>query len=70
MQDNVDFLFRAECGRGEPQLMGVTADELEIMKEIRWWSAEEIEASKERIFPENLAEWMRELRRASAVNEV
>jgi 8-oxo-dGTP diphosphatase len=36
MQDNVDFLFRAECGRGEPQLMGVTADELEIMKEIRW----------------------------------
>jgi 8-oxo-dGTP diphosphatase len=70
MQDNVDFLFRAECRRGEPQLMGVTADELEIMKEIRWWSAEEIEASKERIFPENLAERMRELRRASAVNEV
>jgi 8-oxo-dGTP diphosphatase len=70
MQDNVDFLFRAECGRGEPQLMGVTADELEIMKEIRWWSAEEIEASEERIFPENLAERMRELRRASALNEV
>jgi 8-oxo-dGTP diphosphatase len=70
MQDNVDFLFRAECGRREPQLMGVTADELKIMKEIRWWSAEEIEASEERIFPENLAERMRELRRASALNEV
>ena len=56
MQDNVDFLFRAECGREEPRLMGVTADEREIMKEIRWWSRAEIEASGERIFPENLAE--------------
>ena len=53
MQDNVDFLFRARCGREEPQLMGVTADEREIMKEIRWWSEEEIEGSRERIFPEN-----------------
>jgi ADP-ribose pyrophosphatase YjhB (NUDIX family) len=62
MQDNVDFLFRAECGREEPRLVGVTADEREIMKEIRWWSRAEIEASGERIFPVNLAEGMRELR--------
>src|SRR5271170_2958448 len=55
MQDNVDFLFRAECGRVEPQLMGVTVDEREIMKEIRWWSEAEIAASREKIFPENLA---------------
>ena len=61
MQDNVDFLFRAECGRGEPRLIGFTTDEKEIMKEIRWWSAAEIEASEERIFPEDLAERMREL---------
>ena len=61
MQDNVDFLFWAECGREEPRLMGVTAAEREIMKEIRWWSGAEIEASGERIFPENLAERMREL---------
>jgi 8-oxo-dGTP diphosphatase len=61
MQDNVDFLFRAECTRQEPQLIGVTADEREIMKEIRWWSTAEIEVSGERIFPENLAERMREL---------
>jgi 8-oxo-dGTP diphosphatase len=27
MQDNVDFLFRAECGPEEPRLIGVTADE-------------------------------------------
>lgn len=61
MQDNVDFLFRAECRRVEPQLMGVTVDEREIMKEIRWWSEAEIAASRERIFPENLAGRMREL---------
>jgi 8-oxo-dGTP diphosphatase len=62
MQDNVDFLFRAECGREEPRLIGFTADEREIMKEIRWWSEAEVEASRERIFPENLAERMRELK--------
>jgi 8-oxo-dGTP diphosphatase len=61
MQDNVDFLFRSECGREEPRLIGFTADEREIMKEIRWWSEAEIEMSRERIFPENLAERMREL---------
>jgi 8-oxo-dGTP diphosphatase len=61
MQDNVDFLFRAECGRREPRLIGVTADEREIMREIRWWNADEIAGSEERIFPQNLAERMREL---------
>jgi ADP-ribose pyrophosphatase YjhB (NUDIX family) len=61
MQDNVDFLFRAECGREGPRLVGFTADEREIMKEIRWWSEAEVEASAERIFPEGLAGRMREL---------
>jgi 8-oxo-dGTP diphosphatase len=68
MQDNVDFLFRAECGRGEPRLIGVTEDEREIMKEIRWWSEGEVEASEERVFPVNLAERMRELRRMRSGN--
>ena len=61
MQDNVDFLFRAECRRDEPQLIGFTVDEKEIMKEIRWWSEAQIEASGERIFPENLSARVREL---------
>jgi 8-oxo-dGTP diphosphatase len=61
MQDNVDFLFQAECRREEPRLIGLTADEREIMKEIRWWSGAEIAASEERIFPVNLAERIREL---------
>jgi ADP-ribose pyrophosphatase YjhB (NUDIX family) len=62
MQDNVDFLFAARCGREEPRLIGVTVDEREIMKEIRWWSEAEVRASRERIFPENLAERMKEQR--------
>ncbi len=70
MQDNVDFLFRAECGREEPRLIGFTTDEKEIMKEVRWWSAAEVEASKERIFPEGLAGRMREQSRAGTVIEV
>ncbi len=60
MQDNVDFLFWARCGRAEPRLIGVTAEEIGIMKEMRWWTAEEIAGSRERIFPEELAARMRE----------
>ena len=51
MRDNHDFVFVARCGVEAPALRGVTADEIAIMKEIRWWGAEEVEASAERIFP-------------------
>jgi 8-oxo-dGTP diphosphatase len=59
MQDNTDYFFRAVCGREEPVLRGITEDEIAIMKDIRWWSAAEVEASGERIYPENLAVRMR-----------
>jgi len=42
--------------------MGLTVEEIGIMKEMRWWTAEEIEASGERIFPEELAARMRDSR--------
>jgi 8-oxo-dGTP diphosphatase len=60
MQDNVDFLFRARCGREEPRLTGLTAEEIAMMREMRWWTAEEIEGSQERIFPAELADRVRE----------
>jgi 8-oxo-dGTP pyrophosphatase MutT (NUDIX family) len=60
MRDNVDFVFAARCGVDEPVMRGVTEDEIEIMKEIRWWGVEEVEASAERIFPVDLAGRMRE----------
>jgi 8-oxo-dGTP diphosphatase len=62
MRDNMDFYFVARCGSEEPVLRGVTAEEIAIMREIRWWSAEEIESSNERIFPADLAMRMRRLR--------
>jgi 8-oxo-dGTP diphosphatase len=62
MQDNLDFLFRARCGRAEPRLTGLTMEEIGMMKKMRWWTAEEVEDSEERIFPGELAARMRESR--------
>ena len=59
MVDNTDYFFHAECGVDAPRLMGVTADEIATMREIRWWSAAEIEGSRERFFPVDLAGWIR-----------
>lgn len=58
MRDNLDYVFTSLCAAEEPVLRGVTADEIEIMKEIRWWTAEEIEAalaSGVNVFPADLA---------------
>ena len=63
MRDNTDFVFVARCAAEEPVMRGVTADELAMMQEIRWWSVEEVEAGMargERIFPVDLVERMRE----------
>jgi 8-oxo-dGTP diphosphatase len=59
MQDNTDYFFRAECAVGAPKLMGFTPQEIRLMREIRWWSAEEIEASDEQFYPVDLADWVR-----------
>jgi 8-oxo-dGTP diphosphatase len=63
MRANKDYFFRAFCSREAPVLKGFTADEIAVMKEIRWWSAAEIKASGERIFPADLAARVRELGR-------
>ena len=63
MRENLDFVFTARCEADAPVMRGVTADEIEIMKEIRWWSAEEIETALVdgvRVFPVDLAGRMRE----------
>jgi len=60
MRDNVDYFFTARCGVDAPELRGVTAEEIAVMREIRWWGAEEIEASGERFFPGDLAARVRE----------
>ncbi len=61
MVDNTDYYFVAECPAEAPTLRGVTADEIAIMKEIRWWTVAELQATTERVFPDGLADWVREL---------
>ncbi len=64
MRDNLDFVFTARCAVEAPVLRGITAEEIAIMKQIRWWSAEEIVAAVagrgEKIFPADLAARIRE----------
>jgi 8-oxo-dGTP diphosphatase len=63
MRDNHDFVFVARCAAEEAVLRGVTADEIAIMKEIRWWGVEEVElaiAAGVNIFPLDLAGRMRD----------
>jgi 8-oxo-dGTP diphosphatase len=62
MRDNQDFYFVARCAAEGPQMQGVTADEIALMQEIRWWTAEEVEAAigrAEKVFPVDLATRMR-----------
>jgi 8-oxo-dGTP diphosphatase len=54
MRDNTDFFFVARCGAVDPWLIGLTPEEIAVMREVRWWSAEEIadaQATGSRFFP-------------------
>ncbi len=59
MMDNTDHFFTATALHNEPRLDGLTEAERSIMKEARWWTDKELQASSETIFPVWLAEWMR-----------
>jgi ADP-ribose pyrophosphatase YjhB (NUDIX family) len=56
-QDQVFYLLRVDDPRVDRA--GVDADEQQTISEHRWWSAEEIEASDEEIYPEELADLLR-----------
>jgi 8-oxo-dGTP pyrophosphatase MutT (NUDIX family) len=58
---NFDVFFAARCAREAPRLLGVTAEELALMQEARWWSVAEMEATTERLFPANIAALARRL---------
>jgi 8-oxo-dGTP diphosphatase len=61
MRENVDYFFHARCEEGAPRLIGLTAEEILVMQEIRWWSAAEIAKSEERFFPVDLSARMVEV---------
>jgi 8-oxo-dGTP pyrophosphatase MutT (NUDIX family) len=58
---NFDVFFAARCAREAPRLLGVTEEELSLMQEMRWWSVGELESTKERLFPANIAALVRSL---------
>lgn len=56
---NTDVFFLARCAASAPRLDGVDEAERQVMRAIRWWSADEIAGSTEAIFPPDLAEVIR-----------
>ena len=48
---NYDVFFAAQTERAEPKLAGVTADEIALMQEARWWTLEELKGATEPVFP-------------------
>nr|WP_296069813.1 NUDIX domain-containing protein [uncultured Actinoplanes sp.] len=58
-QDQDFFLLRVAGWRVDTA--GMDSDEQRTITEHRWWSAEEIEASSEQIFPATLAKLLRSL---------
>ena len=53
---NSDVFYAALCTREQPKLAGVTADELRLMQEARWWTLAELRSTAQRIYPERLVE--------------
>jgi ADP-ribose pyrophosphatase YjhB (NUDIX family) len=52
---NYDVFFAAHCERDLPRLGGVTADEIALMQEVRWWTLEELKSTEENVFPVEIA---------------
>lgn len=57
--ENTDVFFLARCEASAPRLDGVDEAERQVMRDIRWWRAEEITASAEAVFPAGLADVVR-----------
>ena len=58
--ENTDHFF-AGCWNGTPVLMGATETESAALRAARWWTLEEIEQTREDIFPRDLADVLRRL---------
>ena len=67
---NFDVFFAAVCEREAPRLAGVTADEIALMREARWWSASELSATGERVYPEAISRLLPNVRAAARNIEV
>lgn len=51
---NYDVFFAAECSREDPHLTGITATEIALMREARWFPLDELATIPEPVFPPNI----------------
>jgi 8-oxo-dGTP pyrophosphatase MutT (NUDIX family) len=58
--ENTDHFFVGRWN-GTPRLIGATESESAALTEARWWTVEELEQSREAIFPRDLAQVLRSL---------
>jgi len=58
--ENTDNFFAGHWD-GVPHLSGATESESAALTEARWWTPEEVEQSREAIFPRDLADVLRRL---------
>jgi 8-oxo-dGTP diphosphatase len=61
LRQNTDFYFRASCERDAPRLAGITAFEIALMQQIRWWTPAELASAADRIYPLDLPAWLQSL---------
>ena len=59
--ENTDIFFASRWD-GVPHLTGATETESAALIEARWWTSEEIEQTREAIFPRDLVEVLQRLR--------
>lgn len=52
---NEDVFYAAMCAKEQPKLAGITADEIALMQEMRWWTLEELAQCQDKVYPEALA---------------
>ena len=58
--ENTDNFFAGRWD-GVPRLIGATETESAALTEARWWTMEEVEQSRDAIFPRDLAQVLRRL---------
>ncbi|WBO24251.1 NUDIX hydrolase [Sphingomonas abietis] len=66
--DNEDDFYVARWPGGPIALDGVDEAERTALKELRWWSAEAIDASAQPVYPPDLADVVRRLGRAGSAS--
>ncbi len=60
MIENTDHFFHGRWD-GIPVLSGITASESAALTEARWWTVEELESTRDDVFPRDLAQVLRRL---------